>query len=127
MTSKHRDPEYIRNAAVVRARVRRDWKLGVEVRCWRRGCPIHPGQRFDVGHLDPNGGHGLSNLAPECVRCNRSEGGRRGAALTNARRSGAARQSVRPASTAGLAPWFEALFLRIVRTPAFGSKSTFSP
>lgn len=106
MTDKHRDPEFIRNAAIVRARVRRDHKLGTEVRCWRRGCPIHPGQRWDVGHIDPNGGHALSNLAPECVRCNRSEGGRRGAAMTNARRSGAPRpRVVRAATSAGLAPW----------------------
>lgn len=107
MTDKHRDPEYIRNAAHVRARVRRDWKHGVEVRCWRTGRPILPGMKFDVGHIDPNGGHGLSNLAPETVRSNRSEGGRRGAAITNARRSGAARPrpTVRPASPNGLAPW----------------------
>ena len=107
MTDKHRDPEYIHNAGIVRRRVKRQWKHGAEVRCWRRGCPIHPGQPFDVGHLDPNGGHALSNLAPECRRCNRSEGGRRGAALTNARRGGAARPrpTVRPASSAGLAPY----------------------
>ncbi|KQR43425.1 hypothetical protein ASF87_16680 [Microbacterium sp. Leaf161] len=107
MTDKHRDPEYIRNAGIVRARVRRDWKHGTEVRCWRTGAPIEPGQKFDVGHIDPNGGHGISNLAPETVRSNRSEGGRRGAALTNARRSGGAprQPTVRRASSTGLAPW----------------------
>ncbi len=37
MTEKHRDPEYIRNAKIVRARVRRAWRLGQDVRCWRTG------------------------------------------------------------------------------------------
>ncbi|GAB6857862.1 hypothetical protein [Microbacterium xylanilyticum] len=106
MTDKHRDPLYLANARIVRARVRRDWRHGTEVRCWRRGCPIEPGSRFDVGHLDPDGGHALSNLAPECVRCNRSDGGRRGAALTNARRAGQpAPRSAPTTPTAGLAPW----------------------
>lgn len=107
MTSKHRDPEYLANARLVRAQVRRDWRLGIEVRCWRRGCPIEPGQPFDVGHLDPFGGHGRDNLAPECRRCNRSDGGRRGAALTNARRGArvATPRRMPPASSAGLAPW----------------------
>lgn len=106
MTDKHRDPEYIRNAAHVRRQVKRKWKLGEEVRCWRTGRPILPGMKFDVGHIDPTGGHALSNLAPETVKSNRSEGGRRGAAITNARRAGAPRRpSVRSASSSGLAPW----------------------
>ena len=106
MTDKHRDPLYLKNARLVRARVRRDWRLGVEVTCWRRGCVLEPGCSFDVGHIDPTGGHEVSNLAPECVRCNRSEDGRRGAALTNAARG--ARMPRRPGrrtSSAGLAPW----------------------
>lgn len=109
MTEKHRDPVYLANARVVRAQVRRDWRLGVEVRCWRRGCPIEPGDRFDVGHIDPDGGPGRENLAAECVRCNRRDGGRRGAAITNARRRGAhvatTRPAVSPSSTDRLAPW----------------------
>ncbi|HWU29258.1 MAG TPA: hypothetical protein VN041_09235, partial [Microbacterium sp.] len=83
MSSKHRDPEYLRNARIVRAQVRRAWRLGTEVRCWRCGRVIEPGMPFDVGHLDPDGGHGRSNLAPECVPCNRRDGGRMGAAVTN--------------------------------------------
>lgn len=108
MTSKHRDPLYLSNARIVRARVRRQWKLGVEVRCWRTGRVLEPGSPFDVGHIDPDGGHELSNLAPESVRSNRSEGGRRGAAITNARRGAL---PSRPAPTtvrrggSGLAPW----------------------
>jgi hypothetical protein len=109
VSDKHRDPEYLRNARIVRARVRRAWRLGTEVHCWRCGCEIVPGMRFDVGHLDADGGHSLSNLAPECVPCNRRDGGRRGAALTNARRGRAApARAPRPAGQRGgegLAPW----------------------
>lgn len=104
MTEKHRDPEYLRNARIVRAQVRAAWRHGEDVHCWRRGELLHPGRPFDVGHLDPAGGHGRSNLAPECVRCNRSDGGRLGAALTNGR---APRPLPPPRhrSTEGLAPW----------------------
>ncbi|WP_288967661.1 hypothetical protein [uncultured Microbacterium sp.] len=106
MTEKHRDPEYIRNAKIVRARVRRAWRLGQDVHCWRTGRILIPGRPFDVGHIDPDGGHSISNLAPESVKSNRSEGGRRGAAITNAARR--ASRSVPPPrrrSTEGLAPW----------------------
>lgn len=107
MTEKHRDPEYIANAGIVRRQVRRAWKLGSEVRCWRCGRPLPPGSRFDVGHLDRHAGHALSNLAAECVPCNRRDGGRIGAAITNARRRGTPtpRPTVRTASPDGLAPW----------------------
>lgn len=108
MTSKHRDPLYLSNARIVRARVRRSWKLGTEQHCWRCGRVLEPGAPFDVGHLDPDGGHELSNLAPECVRCNRSDGGRRGAAITNAQRGARMPRTATPASRrggAGLAPW----------------------
>ncbi|WP_460776025.1 hypothetical protein [Microbacterium sp. GXF7504] len=107
MSAKHTDPEYIANARLVRQQVRRMWKYGEEVRCWRRGEVIEPGSPFDVGHLDPDGGHARGNLAPECIRCNRSEGGRRGAALTNARR-GARRPAPAPAprpDRSRLPPW----------------------
>jgi hypothetical protein len=105
VTDKHRDPEYIRNAKIVRARVRREWRLGQDVYCWRTGRMLIPGRPFDVGHIDPDGGHSISNLAPETVKSNRSEGGRRGAAITNAARRAA--RSVPPPrrSTEGLAPW----------------------
>lgn len=109
MSSKHTDPEYLRNARIVRAQVRRAWRLGAEVTCWRCRRVLEPGMRFDVGHLDPNGGPSRSNLAPECVPCNRRDGGRLGAALTNARRArrapAAPRSSVAPTDRRGLAPW----------------------
>jgi hypothetical protein len=108
MTAKHQDPEYLANARLVRAQVRQAWRYGTEVRCWRRGCVIEPGARFDVGHLDEHGGHGRDNLAAECVRCNRSHGGKLGARITNARRASTPRPAPpRPARVdrGRLAPW----------------------
>jgi hypothetical protein len=106
VSAKHSDPEYLRNARIVRARVRSCWRNGVEVRCWRTGRVIEPGMPFDVGHIDPDGGHAISNLAPETVRSNRSEGGRRGAAITNGRaRRRPSIPTPRRGSTEGLAPW----------------------
>lgn len=106
MTVKHRDPEYLAGARIVRGQVRAAWRRGEDVHCWRKGELLIPGQPFDVGHLDPDGGHARSNLAPECVKCNRSDGGRRGAAIANGR---AARPKVTPRtsprSREGLAPW----------------------
>lgn len=109
VTGKHTDPEYLTNARIVRGQVRRAWRLGSEVRCWRCGRVLEPGAPFDVGHLDADGGPARSNLAPECRPCNRRDGGRRGAAITNARRarSTSTTRAV-PRGRAGgdgLAPW----------------------
>lgn len=78
MSAKHRDPVFLVNRRIVRAQVQRAWRHGDDARCWRCHGLIAPGTAFDVGHLDPDGGHGVENLAPEHVRCNRREGGRRG-------------------------------------------------
>lgn len=86
MTAKHRDPEYLKSAKIIRQRVAVKRRAGDDVTCWRCGHLIDPEQRWDVGHIDPNGGPGLDNLAPEhrykTARCigNRSDGGRLGAA-----------------------------------------------
>ncbi len=86
MTAKHRDPEYLKSARIIRAQVAVKRRGGVEVTCWRCGHPVDPEQRFDVGHIDPDGGPGLDNLAPEhrykTTRCvgNRAAGGALGAA-----------------------------------------------
>ncbi|MDQ1169580.1 hypothetical protein QE392_001384 [Microbacterium proteolyticum] len=113
MSGKHTDPLYLANARLVRAQVRHDWRFGNEVRCWRGGDVLEPGQPFDVGHINPDEPPTRDNLAPECRRHNRSEGGRRGAAITNARRSDRQprpgrepRRDLRSTSTkTGLAPW----------------------
>lgn len=59
--------------------------------CARCGRPIMPGQPWDAGHRvdlgdDLSGQHGT---AAEHRSCNRGAGGRRGAAITNARRAAA--------------------------------------
>lgn len=111
MSAKHRDPEYIANAKIVRAQVRRAWRLGDDVYCWRCRRLIDPADQFDVGHIRPDGGHSLENLAPEhrfkspTCRGNRSHGGQLGAALTNARK---ASTSSAPRRSRGLLNWFEA-------------------
>jgi hypothetical protein len=51
---------------------RRAWQPLVdagEVRCWRKGCILNPGD-WDLGHRP-----GLPSL-PECPTCNRSAGGK---------------------------------------------------
>lgn len=93
MTKKHQTGEYQRNATLRRKQVRAAWALGEPVRCWRGGGIIHPGQPYDIGHLDPQGGNALDNLLPEhrsrvetCCKGNRSHGGTIGATITNTRR-----------------------------------------
>ena len=93
MSAKHQTPEYRRNAAVVRRRVQADHRRGRNALCWRCRGPIRLGDAFDVGHLPGAVRSRLEELAPEhrhaVGQCpgNRADGGRQGAALTNARRA----------------------------------------
>ena len=109
MSAKHSDPLYLANARIVRAQVKRAWRFGEDVDCWRCGRIIQPAAKFDVGHLDADAGHALDNLMPEHVRCNRSNGGRMGAAITNTMRVTRTSSSApRPAPTSPtrrFAPW----------------------
>lgn len=90
MTAKHSDPEYQRNARTIRAGVRSAHRRGVDVVCWRCHRLILPGQASDVGHINPNGGHGMGNLAPEhrhatgACTGNRAAGGKLGATIRTA-------------------------------------------
>lgn len=93
MTAKHSDPEYRRNARIIRQQVSQARKFGRAVACRRCRLDIEPEHPYDVGHIDENGGHSIANLAAEhryrahCpARGNRSHGGRLGAAKTNAKR-----------------------------------------
>jgi hypothetical protein len=101
MTAKHRDPDYRKNARIIRQQVTRKRALGVEVACWRCGRLIDPEQTFDVGHINQAGDHSIGNLAPEhrykSGRCqgNRAHGGRIGRAM----------QSKQTAQTKGLLQW----------------------
>ncbi|MGP6170618.1 hypothetical protein ACTU6V_05355 [Microbacterium sp. A204] len=88
MTAKHRDPEYYRSAKIIRQQVAAQRRAGEDVICRRCFQIIDIEQRFDVGHIDPDGGPSLSNLRPEHRRCNRSAGGKYGAARRAARRGG---------------------------------------
>lgn len=91
MSAKHSDPEYMRNAKIIRDRVRALHKRDEPVICWRCRRPIHPGQAFDAGHREGATGHSLAELAPEhrhttpYCEGNRANGGRKGAAITNQR------------------------------------------
>lgn len=101
MTAKHADPEYRKNARIVRQQVAKVRRTGGEVQCWRCNNLIDDEQTFDVGHINPAGGHGIDNLAPEhrykSGRCqgNRAAGGRMGSTIRSARQS----------SAKGLLPW----------------------
>lgn len=82
---------------VTRARAR--WRPVVwagDAVCWRCGRVIVPDpsrrdEGWQVGHVVDRmdgGEHGPSNQAPEHSHCNMRAGGKRGAAITNARRTG---------------------------------------
>ncbi|MDY0827552.1 hypothetical protein SK224_00260 [Microbacterium sp. BG28] len=86
MSTKHSDPEYRKNARLVRQQVAIAHRRGEDVACGRCPRPIEPGERYDVGHVDEHGGHGIDNLRAEHIGCNRRHGGRLGAAITNAGR-----------------------------------------
>jgi 5-methylcytosine-specific restriction endonuclease McrA len=83
MSRAHRTAEWHRNSRLVRKIIRGRLERGEEVRCTNCGKPIQHGQLFDVGHIvdDYRGGSSsLSNLGGAHRRCNRSDGGRAGAA-----------------------------------------------
>lgn len=97
MSAKHATPQWRRTCRIVRAQVALAHRRGEDVHCWRCGHLIEEGQRYDVGHLNPNGGEGLDNAAPEHRHENRSHGGRMGARLTNARRAAKTTGLITPA------------------------------
>lgn len=86
MTAHHRDPQYLKNARIIRRAVDARLARGDQVNCGKCGRPIQPGQRYDVGHrvdASRGGTHDLNNLGPEHRHENRSAGGRIGATHTN--------------------------------------------
>lgn len=101
MSAKHADPEYRKNSRIIRQGVARKRKSETEVRCWRCGGVIHPEQTYDVGHIDPHGGHSIDNMAPEhryksgVCQGNRAAGGRQGRAM----------QTAKQTASKGLLPW----------------------
>lgn len=66
-------------------RERERWKPLVDsgnASCARCGKAIAPGQPWDLGHTDDR----TAYTGPECVPCNRSAGGRNGAAAVHGAR-----------------------------------------
>lgn len=82
MSANHRTPEYFRLARQVRRILGPRIAKGQHVPCVDCGRPVQRGQRWDVGHIIP-GINTLPNLGASHRRCNRSAGGRMGAAATN--------------------------------------------
>lgn len=75
------------------ARLRKHWAAVIAgsgaYPCGRCGRLIFPDSAWDVGHILPHADGGratLQNTAPEHRRCNTRAGGKRGAAITNAKR-----------------------------------------
>ena len=97
MSAKHQSAEWRRTCRIVRAQTNLAHARGESVPCWRCGYEITPGQRYDVGHLNPDGGEGLDNAAPEHRGENRSHGGKLGARITNTRRQARTKGLVKPA------------------------------
>lgn len=57
--------------------------------CWRCGRTLTKDDKWTVGHIEgreTGGADNPANYAPECPRCNFSEGGKVGAAITNGQR-----------------------------------------
>lgn len=69
-----------------RARARLAPAVRAGVPCCRCGRPILPGQAWQADHWPVAREHGGTHLAPAHARCNMAAGGRRGAAIVNARR-----------------------------------------
>lgn len=86
MTTKHHDPQWQAVVRILRAQVRAAWARGEEVYCRRCGVEIRPNQLFDAGHIDAHAEPSIENAAPEHRRCNRSAGGKVGAAITAQKR-----------------------------------------
>jgi hypothetical protein len=101
MSAKHGDPEYRKNARIIRQGVAKRRKAGDELRCWRCGGLIDEEQAYDVGHIDPGAGHDIGNLAPE----HRYKSGRCQGNRSNGGRLGRARQTQHHAASKGLLPW----------------------
>jgi hypothetical protein len=97
MSAKHADPEYRKNARIIKQQVEGMRRRGDDPTCWRCGRPIAEGQTYDVGHIDPHAGHSTDNLAPEhrykSGKCqgNRAAGGRMGQAIQTQRATAKAR------------------------------------
>lgn len=83
MSRAHHSPDYHRNARIVRRTLTPKIAAGAFVPCVECGRAVVLGQRWDVGHKTSaarGGSNALSNLGAAHRRCNRSNGGKAGAA-----------------------------------------------
>lgn len=86
MSALHRTPAWKALTRKARPILRAQLPLPCVNRC-RLGGIVTPGQQFDVAHLPGHEGLiGLEHVGAAHTACNRSDGGRHGAALTNGRR-----------------------------------------
>lgn len=83
MSRHHDSAKWAATSAKLRARYKPQVDSGNAV-CGRCRRPIHPGEPWDVGHVvDLSSGQPSQGYRTEHRRCNRSAGGKLGAAKTN--------------------------------------------
>lgn len=101
MSQHHRAQKWTTHAPKLRAA----WALLLPRPCLGCGQPIQKGEPFHVGHIVPASQGGkptMQNTAPIHARCNLRDGGKLGAATTNARRQSTA---ARDQAEAGRRSW----------------------
>jgi hypothetical protein len=88
MSRWHTAAHHTTRTAKLRPRIQAAIDAGADVRCWRCGGPILPGQAFDLGHqVDLAQGGDPNDMRPEhrskTGRCpgNRSAGGKLGRSM----------------------------------------------
>lgn len=88
MTDYHRTPEWKAFTRQVRPMIQASLPAPCVNRC-KKGGIVAPGDRWDVAHLPGHdaylrrGDLSINHVGPAHSSCNRSDGGRVGAALTN--------------------------------------------
>ena len=94
MSAHHRTPAWQKFTAMARPIIRASLPAAcVQPRC-QMGGVVEVGDRFDVAHLiapEDGGTDTLDNVGPAHARCNRSDGGKAGAARQKATKAQRAR------------------------------------
>lgn len=95
MTAHHRTAAWAKTTRKARPIIKASLPARCVNRC-RRGGYVYPDQRFDVAHIIDahlGGTDDLWNLGPAHPGCNRSDGGRAGARISNSRRKTTVRKA----------------------------------
>lgn len=93
MSGHHRTKEWFKVARQVRPLLAAMVRNG-EAACTKCGRPIVEGMVWQIDHIIAivdGGTDNWDNLGPAHKRCNQSDGGRKGAAITNARKGNKAK------------------------------------